>query len=476
MKLVRHSLYNLLGLGLPLVVAIFCIPVLIRELGDARFGLLTLIWAVVSYFGLFDLGLGRALTQKLAVELSGGDHSRIGALVATSIVLMALLGVFAALLMAVLAPWGVGLIQDVPNQQEAINALYWMAAAMPAIVLTSGFRGILEARQAFAIVNLIRLPMGLFTFLGPLAVVYYGAAQLDLIALVLAVGRVIACVAHGWYAWQLLPPDAGRFAVQRIMVKPLCVSGGWMTVSNVVGPIMGYLDRFVVGALVSAQAVAYYATPQEIISRLSILPSALMSVVFPKFSEINLGFNEKAVAFVDKTTSLVVFACVPVFSMLSFFSPEILTFWIDLDFSKNASHTLSIMACGMLVNCISFVPLNWLQATERSKRVAIIHFIELPVFCALLWFGIQEWGIKGAAYAWVIRIALDSCLLWLVLASEECRLETLAKKYLFQSAMLPLIIYFVSLADFSVLTRSIILITVIAYCLLQLNRVARYDT
>ena len=66
MKLLRHTSYNFLGLGLPLVVALFTIPVLVRELGDARFGLLTLIWAVTSYFGLFDLGLGRALTQQLA--------------------------------------------------------------------------------------------------------------------------------------------------------------------------------------------------------------------------------------------------------------------------------------------------------------------------------------------------------------------------------------------------------------------------
>ena len=66
-KLIRHSTYNLLGLGLPLLIAVFTIPVLIKDLGDARFGLLTLIWAVVGYFGLFDLGLGRAMTQQLAV-------------------------------------------------------------------------------------------------------------------------------------------------------------------------------------------------------------------------------------------------------------------------------------------------------------------------------------------------------------------------------------------------------------------------
>ena len=45
MMLLRNTLYNFLGLGLPLLVAIVTIPVLIESLGLDRFGILTLIWA-----------------------------------------------------------------------------------------------------------------------------------------------------------------------------------------------------------------------------------------------------------------------------------------------------------------------------------------------------------------------------------------------------------------------------------------------
>ena len=43
--------------------------------------------------------------------------------------------------------------------------------------------------------------------------------------------------------------------------------GGWMTVSNIVGPLMVTLDRFLIGALISVSAVAYYATPYEVVSQ-----------------------------------------------------------------------------------------------------------------------------------------------------------------------------------------------------------------
>jgi len=320
MKLLRHTVFNLIGLGAPLLVAVGIIPVLIHELGPSRFGLLTLIWAVVSYFGLFDLGLGRALTQQLAVVFSNKEYKKVGPLVGTATVLMAMLGVVAGVMMAAAASWGVGLTQDVPDRQEAVNAVYAMALAIPFIVLTSGFRGILEARHAFGIVNLIRLPMGLFTFLGPVLVVLYGGGpRLDYIAWVLVAGRVIACTVHSYYAWRVLPKERSAIIFRIALVRPLCISGGWMTVSNIVGPIMGYLDRFVVGAFASAQALAYYATPQELISKLSIVPSALMGVLFPQFAKISAYYrilNNKAV---EETESLTASICILEFLLMALF-------------------------------------------------------------------------------------------------------------------------------------------------------------
>src|SRR5258705_13553401 len=68
--LARNAVWNLLGNGTPMIVAVVCIPILIRGLGKERFGVLTLVWAVIGYASLFDLGLGRALTQLVARKLA----------------------------------------------------------------------------------------------------------------------------------------------------------------------------------------------------------------------------------------------------------------------------------------------------------------------------------------------------------------------------------------------------------------------
>ncbi|MEO6626810.1 MAG: flippase [Burkholderiaceae bacterium] len=415
MKLLRHTSYNFLGLGLPLVVALFTIPVLLRELGDARFGLLTLIWAVTSYFGLFELGLGRALTQQLAMALANKDDQRVGPLVGTATVLLALLGVGAGVLMAAAAAWGVGLIQDVPNRQEATNAVIAMALAMPCIVLTPAFCGILEARQAFGTVNLIRFPMGLFTFLGPLVVVLCtGSPRLDLIACVLVAGRVTACAAYAFCAWRVLPGDGGGVRWSGDVLKPLCISGGWMTVSNIVSPFMGYVDRFAIGAIVSASAVAYYSTPQEMVTKLWFVPGALTAVLFPTFAALMARRDEQAWALVKQAVRWLFLALLPVTVAITLFAHELLAFWISPEFANQSAVLLQIFAVGIFINCLAHVPFTLIQSAGASRLTALAHLAELPIFLAGLWWLTSSYGPVGAAIAWLARMLIDAVLMFVL--------------------------------------------------------------
>ncbi|MDT4817034.1 Polysaccharide biosynthesis protein [compost metagenome] len=373
---------------------------------------MTLIWAVVSYLSLFDLGLGRALTQQLAVMLAGKERHRIGALVTTATVVIAIFGIVAGVLMAALGPWGLGFIQSIPDRQEALNAIWIMALAMPAVVLTSGFRGVLEARHAFAIVNIIRVPMGLLTFLGPLAVVLYGVARLDVITAVLAGGRVVTCVLHAWYAKRILPDDAGRLHFDKTLIAPLCSSGGWMTVSNVVSPLMSYADRFIVGSVLSSAAVAYYVTPQELITKLSILPNALTAVLFPTLAEQIARRDEAAIVLIRKAVVWIFLALLPVTAAIALFSKELLVLWVGEAFASQSYVLLQIFSGGMFITCIAQIPFTVIQGAGRSHLTAVIHVLEAPLFVIALVVLSRHYGLTGAAIAWFLRVAIDAVLMF----------------------------------------------------------------
>lgn len=397
-----------MGLGLPLLVAIVSMPVLIGRLGDSRFGILTLIWAVVSYFGLFDLGLGRALTQQLSKLIAEQREGEIAPLVFTSFVIMLVLGLFASTLMWIGASPATRLVSYSGSKDEIIGSMKAMAWAMPFIILTSGLRGVLEAKLQFGIVNLIRLPMGIFTFLGPLGVVLFYQNDLVMVTAALTAGRVIACLAHAYFVFKGIPGLWHKENYHPALVKDLLVSGGWMTISNIVSPLMGYLDRFLIGALVTTAAVAYYVTPFELVSKLWIIPGALTPVLFTRFAgNLHNDKSELATLF-RNSVALLFFIIYPVVLFISTFSIEILQLWISVAFSEKSYVLMQIFSIGILINCLSHIPFTLIQGLGNSRLTAIIHIIQLPIFAFLLWVLIVQFGVIGAAAAWLIRIIGDA--------------------------------------------------------------------
>ena len=410
--MLRNTLYNLLGLGLPLVVAIVTIPVLITSLGIDRFGILTLIWAVVSYFGLFDLGMGRALTRHLAETWAQGDQEQAERLVSTGLAVMAGLGTAAGILLALGAEWSIRQLSGVSDPRETVDAVYAMSAAIPFIILTSGLRGILEARHAFAVVNAIRLPMGVYTFVAPVVVLKYWGNDLGLIAVSLTLGRIIACFAHVWFCRRLLPDVKHWFCIDRSLIKVLFHTGKWMTVSNLVNPLMVYLDRFVIGLTISVSAVAYYVTPYEIVTKLWIIPAALTAVLFPRFAQVSVSSGFIAEDLFRRGLIMIFIVIYPITLGIALFSWELLTLWLDSAFATNSYRLLQVFAFGIFINGIAHIPFAFLQGVGRSDKTGIIHVIEFPVYAVLLWGVAQTAGLVGVISAWILRIVADALLLF----------------------------------------------------------------
>src|SRR3712207_3168160 len=64
--------WNAAGRGLPLLLALLLTPILVGQLGTERWGLFTLALAMVGVFGVFDFGVGQALTRALAERIGAG--------------------------------------------------------------------------------------------------------------------------------------------------------------------------------------------------------------------------------------------------------------------------------------------------------------------------------------------------------------------------------------------------------------------
>jgi len=407
--LARNVLWNLLGAGAPLLVAIVAIPMLVDGLGTARFGVLTLAWMVVGYFNLFDLGLGRALTKLVAEKLGKGQDEEIPVLIWTAMSLMTVLGILGALVGALLSPWLVGGVLKIPPelQRESLTAFYILAASVPIVISTTGLRGILEARQRFGQINVVRIPLGMFTFLGPLAVLPFSKSLVPVVT-ALVIARLVSWCAYTVLCLQVEPALRHSVSVDHAMIRPLIHFGGWMTVTNIVGPLMVYLDRFLIGAMISMTAVAYYATPYEVVTKIWIIPGAFMGVMFPAFAAAFVQDRLRAARLFQRAVNYIFLALFPIVLIIVTFAREGLALWLGGEFASHSSLVLQLLAAGVLINSHAHVPFGMMQGAGRPDLTAKLHLIELPFYLLILWWMLTAYGIVGAAIAWLARVAIDA--------------------------------------------------------------------
>jgi O-antigen/teichoic acid export membrane protein len=213
-----------------------------------------------------------------------------------------------------------------------------------------------------------------------------------------------------------------------------------MTVSNIVSPVMVSLDRFLIGATTSMAAVAYYATPYEMITKLWIIPTALMGVLFPALSTALVSDRQRASRLFRRGVAYTFALMFPVVLAVVTLADPGLNAWLGAEFARNSAVILQILAVGVLINSLAHLPFGLIQADGRPDLTAKLHLIELPIYLLALWFFLNTMGIVGAAVAWTLRVTVDTIVLFVM---AKPRLDTSSRGYPlapFVAASFPLLI------------------------------------
>lgn len=410
--LAGNTLWNMVGLGAPALIGILCLPVLKRTLGNDRLGLITLAWGVIGYFSVFDFGLSRALTKLLAEKLGQKKVEEIQPLVSTCMLMLGLLGGVGGLIAWLLSPW---LIQhlNIPAdlRHESLYSFYWLSASLPLVLMATGARAVLEALQRFRLTNAIRIPMGVLTYLGPVLVLPFSHSAVAVFAALVLI-RGVACCAYVWACMRVLPQLRQAPSLSKAMAKVLLRFGGWMTVSNVVAPFLVTFDRFVIAAVISVAAVAYYAVPLEVVLKLTLVPGALIMVLFPAFSTAGSADRGRLVFLYESGVKYIFISLFPVTLALIAFAPEALTLWLGKDFALHSTSVTRWLLTAIFLNGLAQIPFIHLQSDGRPDITAKLHVFELPIYATVLFLLARRFGIDGVAVAWLLRIVLDGLLLY----------------------------------------------------------------
>lgn len=408
MSIVRHTSYNVVGAIIPIAISLVTVPLYVRAIGLDRYGVLALCWLLVGYFAFFDFGLGQAATQQIAAHSSGKRDVR-SRIFWSGLGLAFGLAMIAALLFVPVSKLLLPLVagKDSALQRETIAALPLLVFAVPLGIMQSFLVGALEGREKFFVVNLILSTGTIITTLAPLITALYLDNSLrPLIAASLATrfALLIALFAAAIPAVPLYRPKKMHLSELSRLLR----FGAWATVTNIIGPILTVFDRFVIGALAGAAAVAVYVIPFNLVSQVIVLPAALARALYPKVAAMDEG-QSKAMG--ETALRLLASILTPATLGLALLIGPFLEIWLGRDIGSAAAPIAYVLLFGLWANSLARIALARLHALGRPKYGAMAHVAELIPYAAILYLALKTWGVVGAAVAWSTRAFFDGIIL-----------------------------------------------------------------
>jgi O-antigen/teichoic acid export membrane protein len=411
--LMSNTAWNVLGQLLPLVVGVLTMPLLIRLVGLERFGFITLVWVLVGYASIFDFGIGRAVIRTVAAHRAAGDHPRSAASAHAGLFFLTLFGLLLAALMAPASAWLVTTLLKLPQSlvAEAIPAMVLLACSLPFVMLTTGFAGVISAHEQFKPLGLIRIVLGVASYLGPVGVAWLYSPRLDAVVAVVLLVRVLGTVLHAWVCarrcgWRVQWSGPAAEATRELFSL-----GGWIAVSNFLSPMLSYLDRLLLAALVPVRAVASYAMPYDVLSKTLIVPSSIMAALFPMASGLSRG-SEAAQRLLGESLRMLFLSMFPLIFLLLVFAQPGLQSWLGAEIAQQGAPAMRILAVGFLLNALAQGPATLIQAAGEPRWMAKLHLAELPLFVAVLWALTMHYGVIGTAVASALRSGLDAAVVY----------------------------------------------------------------
>jgi O-antigen/teichoic acid export membrane protein len=414
-KVVKGSLWTLLGQILPLFATLVSTPFIIRFLGAEQYGVLILVGLIPNYFSFVDFGMGVASTKFSAEAYGKGLAQKEGEIVRTAASIAFLTTLLFVVPVVVFSHFIMSELLQVPAhlQAEASLALKITAVSFLVGVLNSIFNTPQLSRLRMDLNTFINAGTRIFMSLATPVVLYLGGGVVEAaLAALLTVSLGLIC--HLFVSGKLLP-ELFRLTIDFALIKPLIKYGGGIVISSIALVLLANFEKLTLSALVSVKSLAYYSVAYTFANMATMFSAAMMQSLLPAFSQLltpdkRTEFNE----LFSRMLRLNIIWLLPAVMFMIVIAKPFFTVWAGEDFGRESILPFYILLFGLFFNVSAYVPYTSLTASGRTDITAKLYWVELIPFILTVIVLTYFFGIIGAAVAWSLRVIIDAiCLNYL---------------------------------------------------------------
>jgi O-antigen/teichoic acid export membrane protein len=411
-RVVKGSLWTLLGQIVPLLLSFVTARYVVLYLDATGYGALQLFTLIPAYLSFADFGMGTTSTRFASQAFAEGDRDKEARVVRTAALIAFLSSLPFALFIFAFSSW-LAVRFNVPEEFLADASLGIKLAAATFVV--NLLNAILNTPQ------LTRLRMDLnmlvttgFRVVGMIAtpiVLYLGWGLAGASAVLLATS--LLTLAGHLAASRRLLPDLFSAGLARGSIRQMLAYGGAFAGAGLAGVFLLNAERGILSITNSTEALGYYTIAFTFSAIAPMFSVAMIQSLIPAFSQLQGKENlTRLRGLYSRGIRLNLIVMLPALVMLAVVGKDFLTLWLKKpSFAEQGAVPLYILLFGLAFTLFSHFPYVLILAAGRTDIFAKMYWVQLALYLPLVWFLTSHFGIVGAAMSWSIRGIVDTfCL------------------------------------------------------------------
>lgn len=282
------AILSYLVIALNMIVGLAYTPFLIRSLGQSEYGLYSIIYNVISYLTVMDMGFGNSIIIYTARYINQGDKEKQDKLHGMFFMIYCVIGVLATIIGIILFFNVNTLFGNSMTIEELSKAKIMMLILTFNLAITfplSIFGNIIVAHEKFIINKLIKIfqiilqPMMMI----PLLLLGYKAIAM---VVVVTIANVICLLLNAIICIKNLDVRLKFKGFDFSLLKEIFAYSFFIFLNQVIDKVNWSLDQFILGSIAGTIATAIYSLAGQLNSMYMAFSTAISGVMLPKVTKM----------------------------------------------------------------------------------------------------------------------------------------------------------------------------------------------
>ena len=401
-------------IALNMLVGIVYTPFLIRMLGQSEYGLYSIVYSVVSYLTIMDMGFGNAIIIYTSRYINQGKKEEQDKLHGMFFLIYCIIGIVATMIGLILY-FNVDLLfGNTMTDDELSKAKIMMVILTFNMAITfpfSIFGNILTAHEKFIASKLIKIVQILLQPLIMIPLLLLGYKSVAMVV-VLTIANVVCLILNTLVCIKKLNVRLKFKGFNFKILKEIFAYSFFIFLNEIIDKVNWNLDQFILGSVSGTVATAIYSVAGKLNSMYMTFSTAVSNVMLPKVTKMEDN-HESNKAFTDifiKTGRVQLLLLGLIITGFILFGQAFVNYWAGPGY-EDAYIIACILMIPITIPLIQNIGLSILQAKNLYKYRTLIFFgiailnIGLSIPLAKAYNGI------GAAIATSIALVLGQCII-----------------------------------------------------------------